>query len=371
MEMHHQGDDVLVVAPAMDEHVGLSIENDIKVLRVKSPKLMNVGIFAKGFANLLLPHLYKLAIKKSKIQFDFDFIILPTPPITLGILANWLKKRSNAKIYLILRDIFPQNAVDLKMLRPKGFFHSYFRMKEKKLYTISNGIGCMSQANIAYILKHNPTVDANKLHLLPNWQKMPDIQIDHINKDIKTKYGLQNKFVVIFGGNLGKPQKLENIVTLAKSLEYLEDVVFFIIGEGTEKKKLEASIISQKVTNIILKDRIPRDDYNELILLADVGLISLSEDFTIPNFPSKVLSYFASKIPVLASIDIHTDFGDMLTETNSGLWAEAGNNDQLKEKFLALYNDAELRKKLGKNGNSHMKKYLMPEHAYRNIFENI
>ena len=160
---------------------------------------------------------------------------------------------------------------------------------------------------------------------------------------------------------------MENIVALAKSLTEHKDIIFFIIGDGTEKNKLESSISKEGLDNIIVKGRIPREDYNQLILAADVGLISLSEDFTIPNFPSKVLSYFASSIPVLASVDVHTDFGKMLQETNSGFWSEAGNTEDLKNKLLQLYHNSDLRKTMGENGHEHMKEHLLPLHAYKTI----
>lgn len=370
-EIHSQGNDIVVVAPSNNGKPGLNIENGIKVIRVKAPEIMKVGMITKGISTLLMPYLFKLAIKRSKISLDFDAIILPTPPITLGILAKWLKKKTSAKVYLILRDIFPQNAVDLKMMNDDSLIYNYFRRKEIQLYSVSDAIGCMSNANINYIINHNSYLDKSKLHLLPNWQKLPKFKNTESSSLIRSQYGLENKFVIIFGGNIGRPQKLENIIALAKSLNDIKDIVFLIIGDGTEKNKLADLIRLQKVDNVILKDYIPRADYNKLILLADIGLISLSEEFTIPNFPSKVLSYFASKRPVLASIDLNTDFGDMLEETNSGLWAEAGKTEELKEKLLYMYHNPDVRMAMGENGHNYMKEHLLPNHAYNTILKHI
>lgn len=370
-EMHAQGNHITVVAPSYDGATGLNVENGIKVIRVKAPELMQVGNITKGIATLLLPYLYKLAIKRSKISFDFDAILLPTPPITLGILAKWLKKKSKAKVYLILRDIFPQNAVDLKMMRNDSLIYNYFRRKEIQLYKVSDAIGCMSDANINYIKKNNSYLDTSKLHLLPNWQKLPQFKNIESSSFIRSQYGLENKFVAIFGGNIGKPQKLENIIELAKTLKDHKDIVFLIIGAGTEKNKLAEKIRLEEIDNVTLKEHIPRADYNKLILLADVGLISLSEDFTIPNFPSKVLSYFASKRPVLASIDLNTDFGDMLDKTNSGLWAEAGKTEELKKKLLYLYHNPDVRLTMGENGHKYMKENLLPNNAYKTILKHL
>jgi glycosyltransferase involved in cell wall biosynthesis len=371
-EFHKNGHEILVLAPAgAKEEVGLHIEGGIKVMRVETLPLFNVGTVKKGIANLLLSSQYKKALKKHKIVLDFDVVLMPTPPITLTATANWIKKKSGAKLYLILRDIFPQNAVDLKMLSEKGFIHAYFRKKEKELYKVADSIGCMSPANVNYVINHNPEIDQSKIHLLPNWENLPDDAEVLDAEDITTKYGIKGKFVVIFGGNIGKPQKMENIIDLAKKCQDFPEIVFFIIGTGTEKQMLIDLVKKEKLSNVILEDRIPKTDYNKLLRFADVGLISLSEDFTIPNFPSKVLSYFGNKMPVLASVDVNTDFGTILEEINAGVWAEAGKTEALKAKLISLYQDAELRKTMGENGFAYMEANLLPKIAYKTVVENV
>ncbi len=369
-EFHKKGHNVLVLAPGVNkEDIGFRNEAGVKVLRVKTLPLFNVGAIKKGIANLLLAKQYKKALLTNNIKLDFDLILMPTPPITLTPVASWLKKKTGGKLYLILRDIFPQNAVDLNMMKEKGLFHTYFRKKEEALYAVSDTIGCMSPANINYVKNHNPNMDFSKLHLLPNWENLPvykeEIQLD----PLVNKYGLKDKFILIFGGNIGKPQKLENIINLAKNCLDFPDIVFFIIGTGTEKEKIFKMAKDLKLPNVILENKLPKADYNNLLRIADVGLISLSEDFTIPNFPSKVLSYYGNKIPVLASVDLQTDFGTILEEINSGFWAEAGKTDDLKDKLLLLYRNSDLRKEMGQNGYDYMKQNLLPDNAYKTIIE--
>ncbi len=367
-EFHNNGHDVLVLAPAENSNdTGLRLEGGVKVLRVATLPLFNVGIIKKGLANILLSRQYKKALKTNNITLDFDLILMPTPPITLTATANWIKKKANAKLYLILRDIFPQNAVDLKMINGTGVIHSFFRKKEIELYKISDYIGCMSPANVEYIKKHNTEIEHSKLHLLPNWENLPNYKGEKKSTELLKKYNLDNKFIVIFGGNIGKPQKMENIVALAKICQDLPEIVFFIIGTGTEKQMLTELVLKEKLTNVILEDKIPKTEYNNLLRLSDVGLISLSEEFTIPNFPSKVLSYFGNKKPVLASVDVNTDFGIILEDINAGYWAEAGNNIVLKEKLLLLYKNNELRTQMGENGYKYMEEYLLPDKAYKTI----
>lgn len=364
------GHEVYVVASSLETGKdGLFDESGIKVLRTKTWSQRDVNVIQKGIANVLLPMQYKKAIKKHLNDITFDLIISPTPPITLGSVLSWLKKKSKTPIYLILRDIFPQNAVDLGMMKKNGLIHKYFSSLEKKLYNTVDAIGCMSEGNIQFVKQNNPEVDTSKLHILRNWQR--EQQLPAVNKlEIKKKHNLNGKFIVFFGGNISKPQKVENIINLASLYMTNDKVVFYIVGRGNHKEKLKNLVVKNGLNNVIIKDFLPRKDYQALMQIADVGLVSLDPNFTIPNIPSKALSYFNSKIPVIALIDKNTDFGTWIEdEVNCGFWAEADKPELLKDKMDVLLEDHNLVSSLGENGYNYFVKHLNPEVAYQTIIK--
>lgn len=343
-------------------------EGNVKVLRIKTQKIFNTHPILKGIATVRIPYIIKRAIKKYLSNEVFDLVITPTPPITFVNIVAWLKKKSPIRSFLILRDIFPQNARDLGMMKNPLLFY-YFRRKEKKLYKYADSIGCMSQGNIDYVINHNPEVDPEKLMLLPNWQKVyPRIEKNEL---IKEKYGLKGKYVAIFGGNIGEPQKIENIVSLASVYKDNNHIVFVIIGSGTKKNSLLQLVAERKLKNVIIMDQIPRNDYQKLVSSADIGLISLNEKFTIPNIPSKTLSYFNAGIPILACVDARTDYGQILESSRSGLWSVAGDMETYKSNFDKLYNDAGLRREMGENGYQYHVNNLTPRNIYQLIMERV
>ncbi|WP_455591223.1 glycosyltransferase family 4 protein [Bacteroides sp.] len=365
-EFANQGHNVYPVAPRQDSgKTAIISENGINVLRVNTFSLFSDNLFLKGIANVLLPIQYKKAISLYWKNIHFDLIIMPTPPVTLVDVAAFFKKQFGCKFYLILRDIFPQNAVDLGMMKEEGILYNYFRKKETKLYEIADYIGCMSQGNIDYVLKHNPKISKEKLHILMNFQKSNTFPIR--DERIKEKYGLKGKYLAVFGGNIGIPQKIENILALAKHCLSYEDVVFLLIGKGTQIERIRTMAAVERITNIYFMDFVPREDYLQLVSLCDVGLISLNEKFTIPNIPSKTMAYFDIGIPVLASIDANTDYGQMLEESGAGLYSIAGDMKSLLNNFLLLYNDSNLRKSMGSKGKLYLKKYMTPNVAYNVI----
>ncbi|MDX2281759.1 MAG: glycosyltransferase family 4 protein [Saprospiraceae bacterium] len=363
------GHKVVVLAPGV-EKTGINIEKGIQVLRVKTLPIKNVPNYLKGVSNLLLPLQFERALKKYYSNEIFDLIISPTPPITLVDLSVRLKKKFKSTIYLILRDIFPQNAVDLGFINKRGILYRYFRQKEVKLYNNADFIGCMSQGNIEYILKHNPKVKPEKLHELPNFQK-PYYTSEIPLMDIKVKYGIQEKFVVVFGGNMGKPQQLENVLELAKSCMVFPDVIFLLLGEGVKINKIVQIAENEKIRNIRIHRTISKYEYQDLLKECHIGLISLHKDFTIPNIPSKALDYFNVGIPVLASIDRATDFGQILEQEEAGLWSFAGDHDSFFKNFTALYHNKIMREKMSKNGKRYFESFLTPQIAYQTIINII
>lgn len=342
-------------------------ELNIKVLRVKCGDLFNVGFIKKGISTVTITNKFIIAIKKYFHDIKFDLIIYPTPPITFFKIVKYIKKTHNCKSYLILRDIFPQNARDVGVMTSNLLF-KYFGRIEKSLYNISDYIGCMSEKNIEYILSHN-NISKIKCELLPNWKKIKKITLrDTIN--YRKKYGLNNKFTAIFGGVIGIAQELEFLLELAKIYRGRDDIKFLIIGEGNQKKKLKEIINKEKLSNVIMKERIPSSEFYGLVRQCDIGLVNLNRNFTIPNFPSKTLAYFEAGIPVLASIDKNTDHGKFLEAAKAGYWSVTGDIDTYRQNFERLLNNKELRKEFGKNGRNFLEKNLTVEKTYSTIIKH-
>lgn len=303
-------------------------EDGAKLVKVKIGNITKTNLIEKGVSTLLVSIQYKLAIKKFFPDVQFDLIMYSTPPITLVDCIEYVKKRDDAKTYLLLKDIFPQNAVDLGMFTQTGLksaIYKYFRNKESKIYRISDHIGCMSQANVEYVLKHNSELDENIVEVCPNSVDVVDMSVDaKTRENIRKKYDIPtNKKILIYGGNLGKPQGIDFLIECLKSQYNRDDVYFLIVGDGTEFGKLESYMKAEKPMNVKLMKRLPKDDYDTMVAACDVGMIFLDHRFTIPNFPSRLLAYMQAKIPVLACTDPNTDIGKVITEGGFGWWCES------------------------------------------------
>ena len=304
-------------------------EKGAHVLHVETGDVTGANsLIGKGLAQMSIEPIYIRAIKKYFSSVKFDLVMYSTPPITFGKVVEYVKKRDGAKSYLLLKDIFPQNAVDLGMMTRsgvKGIVYKYFRAKEKKLYALSDYIGCMSEGNVKYVIDHNPEIDSKKVEVCPNSVEVVDQSVDLITRNqIRKKYGIPlEKKVFVYGGNLGKPQGIPFLIDCLRKVSTVDDAFFLIVGNGSDYGKLEAFVNQEKPNNMKLLSVLPKEDYDSMVGACDVGMIFLDHRFTIPNFPSRLLAYMQAKLPVLAVTDPNTDVGKVIVNGGFGWWCES------------------------------------------------
>ena len=315
-----------------------------KILNLRIGNIQKTNIIEKGISTILVSSQFKNAIKHYFSDVKFDLVLYSTPPITLLSAVGYVKRRDNAKTYLLLKDIFPQNAVDIGLLTKKGLkglLYKYFRNKEKKLYDISDRIGCMSQANVNYLLKHNTEIAPTKVEVCPNSIDVVDNSISDLEKErIRKQYKLPlDKKIFIYGGNLGKPQGIDFMIQCLEVCKDLNNVFFLIVGSGTEYYKIEEYIKNSLQTNVRLMKSISKSDYDTLLMACDCGLIFLDHRFTIPNFPSRLLYYMQAKIPILAVTDRNTDVGKVIVDGDLGWWIISDDTNKFRAKVIEVINN--------------------------------
>lgn len=361
-ELRDRGHEIFVVAadgnPGI-KNTQLNIERGLNVLRVKTNTLYNVSIIKKGFSVITLKYRLTYYMKKFLSNKKFDFILFESPPVTIVDVVKWAMKEFNCPSYLMLKDIFPQNAVDIGLMKENGIIYRYFKKKEQELYHTASIIGCMSEANRQYIIKHNPWLDINKVEIFPNTKKIRYYGDKPTEYRIRRRYGIPDDVVVaVFGGNMGKPQGIDFLLDVISKCKDRKDIFFLLVGRGTERYRVIDYINQKSFKNVLLIDPLPRAEYETLLTECDIGLIFLDKRFTIPNFPSRVLSYFEYSLPVLAATDSNTDFGQMIESSKAGFWVQSGDINGFIEKLDILIKNANLRYQMGKSARKYLEKYF-------------
>ena len=371
------GNNVFILSPVEQTEEydnGVIREDNVCIVPVKTGQIQNINVLQKGINTILIEPRFKKAIKKYFHDVTFDLVLYPTPPITFTGVVRYVKKRDGAQSYLMLKDIFPQNAVDIGMLSKgglKGIIYRYFRSKEKKLYAISDHIGCMSQANMDYLLKHDPEIPPEKVEICPNSIEARDLSLNDKEKiSTRRKYDLPiDKKIFVYGGNLGKPQGIPFLMDCLSAERDHLDAFFLIVGSGTEYGKLEAFLNENAFCNVRLLSSLPNQDYARLVAACDVGMIFLDHRFTIPNFPSRLLSYMQAKIPVLAATDPATDVGKVIVEGDFGRWCESNDVDAFCKTVQTFLSEDTSEK--GRNGFEYLQRHYSVQNAYQTIMNHM
>ena len=338
-------------------------ERNYNVIRVRTGNLYEIGSVEKAISFVTLQSKMKNAINKYLSDEKFDMIVFMSPPVTMYSVVNFAMKKYNCFSYLMQKDIFPQNAVDLKIMTKCNPAYWYFRHKEKDLYKISTVIGCMSEKNKEYLLKHNKYLDCAKLQIFPNTTKL-NREEEYIDDamQIKRRYGIpENRVIITYGGNFGKPQGIDFLIQILGVYKDNKNVEFLLVGKGTEKEKLYRYIKEKNIENVKLINFLNSEEFSKILKISDIGLVLLDYRFTIPNIPSKTLTYFKNRVPIMAATDNNTDFKQMLEDSGAGLWCESNDVYSFKEKLDFLIANKKVRKEMGENGRLFLEKNLTTE----------
>lgn len=376
------GHEVYIIMPyqrRIGKNSELTHDKGVHLLGVKTLNVQKTNVIEKGIGQVLLEYQFRDAIKKYYNCINFDLILYSTPPITFTKVIRYVKKKNpKAKTYLMLKDIFPQNAVDLEMITKnglKGILYKSFRKKEKDLYNVSDYIGCMSPANVKYLIEHNPEVDPRIVEVAPNSFDMTDDAVQladvsmEVRMEVRQKFGLPtNMPIFIYGGNMGKPQGISFLIECMKAVKDREDCHFVIVGGGTEYPKLDAWVKLAKPKSVSLYTHLPKEDYDKLADACDVGMIFLDYRFTIPNYPSRLLPYIMNKKPIIAATDPICDTGSIAEENGYGFWCPSNDANAfvaIVEKILKA--DIKL---MGVNGYNYYLNNYTVQHTYDAIMKH-
>ncbi len=370
-----EGHEVWVVYPRerrFQQNTEVYDQMGIHMLGVRTLNIQKTNVFEKGICTVLVETQFKKAIKKYFGNVNFDLILYSTPPITFTNVVKFLKKRNPQAIsYLLLKDIFPQNAVDISMFSKDSLFYKFFRNKEIGLYKNSDYIGCMSPANVRFVVNHNTFFPQDRVEVAPNSIALsPERENMIVDKDgIRRKYEVPVDVpVFIYGGNLGKPQGIDFLMQCLDVNKLRRDCFFLIVGNGTEYAKLDRWYQQNKGNNVLLLQRLPKNDYDLLVRSCDVGMIFLDHRFTIPNYPSRLLDYLEYKMPIICATDPNTDIGEIAEDNGYGYWCESNSTDAFTA-FVDKMLQSDL-KKMGENGYRFLCDNYLVEHTYQAIMKH-
>lgn len=345
-------------------------EDGVRVIRVDSVGLHNSTYLQRGIAQFLLPLSFVRAAT-SNVKHSPDLIVVYSPPLTLGIAAIYLKRIWGAKMLLNIQDIFPQNAIDLGIIKSKLVAKS-FEWLEQWIYRKSDRISVHSPGNRSF-LAHHKSVPKEKLEVVFNWADQSAFRKALKTRNFKAEYKLESKVVVIFAGVLGPSQGLHTILEIADKLRDVPSIHFLFLGDGTKKGSLVEFSESLNLQNVTFAPFVNKEVYSELVCQMDIGLVSLTSLNKTPVVPGKILGYLAAGLPVLAVVNKESDAHAIVAESGCGLSFVPEEQDAIANGLRRIAEDKAQRIKMGQAGRKYAVEHFSLEVAadqYVKIFSD-
>jgi O26-antigen biosynthesis N-acetyl-L-fucosamine transferase len=367
-EFHRRGHDVTILAPSnqMAQDCEVSIEDGLVVARVKTPRIKGASKLLRGIHEARLSSLVWKRAGKFLGDRPSDLIVFYSPTIFWGALVRRLKSLWHCPAYLILRDIFPQWAVDAGVLH-RGLIYEYFRRKEIEQYNQANVIAVQSPGDLEYFA-NNFAQRNYPLEVLYNWTATHEVNLPQTQ--YRATLGLQDKVVFFYGGSLGVAQDVDNILRLASNLKGRPDIRFLLVGDGTEVPRMRKVMAENNLGNILLLPPIEQREYLSMVSEFDVGLIALDRRLTTHNIPGKLLGYMYKGMPILGSVNHGNDLFTLIEKANAGYCIENGEDESLQEAAIKLASDSQLRLQMGKNARSLLEDRFSAEAAVEQILHS-
>lgn len=326
---------------------GVAKENGVTVIRTKVLPHHNVNFILKGISWLALPYLFFLQVRKH-VEGKLDIAWVHSPPLPLTIAANLVKKFCGAKFFLNLQDFFPQNAVDLGVLKNRLLVR-FFEWMERKAYRDADVIVTPSIAHRDFAHKERG-VPMGKINVVPHWIDLKSFEAAKRTGKFRKMYGLEEKFIFVFGGILGPSQGLDIFIRIAEKLKKYKDLCFLFVGEGSEKERLINLTKSLGLNNVVFKPFVSKEEYPWLLKDADVGILSLTSANTTPAVPAKLMGYLAAGLPVLAFLHKESDGIRIVNDAECGLAAVSDDEENMARLTEKIYLEKEKLKIYGENG---------------------
>jgi O26-antigen biosynthesis N-acetyl-L-fucosamine transferase len=369
VELHRRGNQVFVLTPSelVSQSFATSMEDNLLIARAKAGKIKSANKTLRALQEIQLStNLWRRA-KDFLSENRCDLILFYSPSIFFGRLVAKLKSLWGCPAYLILRDIFPEWAVDAGILR-RGLIYRFFRRMETHQYQTADLIAVQSPGNLEYFAHAFPG-NQFRLKVLYNWTLLTEIDLPHTNW--RARLGLGGKLVFVYGGNLGVAQDIDNLLRLAARLAQRTNIHFLLVGSGSEVARLNNSIAAQGLRNIQLLPAVSQNEYLSMIAEFDVGLISLDARLKTHNIPGKLLSYLYWGLPVLAGVNPGNDLFDLLNRNRAGFCIVNGDHENLVAAAQRLVENPDLRSEMGRNARRLLEQTFSVELAADQILAHL
>ncbi len=314
-----------------------------------------------------------LAAPVAALMKDVDVVYaLSTPPFLSALVATALARVRRIPFVYNLQDVYPEIAIALDVVQP-GLVSLVAAKLERWLRLRADAITVIGEDMRAVVLRATP--DVRELRVIPNWVDTELVTpVPTAQNAFRKQHVLQDKFVVLYSGNLGMVHGAELLPAVAQALHDLPNVRLVIVGEGPAKPSILAEVQRLGLKNVVLLPYQPKEQLAQSLSAADVSLVFQRPETLGLVVPSKLYGILASGRAVVAAVPEGSEAARVVREANAGRVVAPLDAPAVAQAVRELYVHKATRTAMGRRGRAAACEHFDRRQVtaqYRSLFEEL
>jgi glycosyltransferase involved in cell wall biosynthesis len=287
-----------------------------------------------------------------------DVVIATSPQLLVGLAGWWIARWQRVPFVFEVRDLWPESLAAVGAGSEKSLLHGSLRAAAGFLYRKSRRIVVVTPAFREHLIRHW-NVPSARISVVENGVETDLFSPANTDPGIRRQLEAEGKFLVCYLGTMGMAHGLETLVEAASRLQASHpQVVFALVGEGSDKQRIKTLVTSQALRNVRFVDQQPRERVPAYINASDACLVLLKKtDLFRTVVPTKMLEFMACGRPVIVGVE--GEAGKIMEEAGAGVLVEPENAAALAEAIAKLAADRVVSETMGGNG----RKYIIEHYA--------
>jgi glycosyltransferase involved in cell wall biosynthesis len=354
---------VFVASPGLAQPAVMESSAGISIARLRTPRTKDVSYARRAVGEFLMPFIMLRNLRcLLAARTRWDGVIWYSPSIFLGPFARQLMRSSRCRGYLIVRDMFPDWAVDMGIMG-RGLPYRLLKLVERYQYNLADVIGVQTAANLSQLSRYE-RLPWKRIEVLHNWLAVaPDTGC---SIDVG-RTQLAGRKICVYAGNMGVAQGMGVVLRLAERVMNRRDIGFLFVGRGSEALSLRLQAEKLRLDNALFFDEIDPDEIPGLLAQCHVGLVALDPRHQTHNIPGKVLTYLQAGLPLLASINAGNDLVELIRREAVGRAIVDASAESLQQCLFALLDELRDAPQTGSRCRQLAQRMFSPESAVRQI----
>jgi colanic acid biosynthesis glycosyl transferase WcaI len=287
-----------------------------------------------------------------------EAVMVVSPPFWLGVNALLVRALRRGAVIYNAQDLFPDAYLASQEVRA-GWLTRAMSGLMTRIYRRCDRITVITGSFAEAIAARG--VDPVKVVTIPNFVDTTAVTPLPRANSFRRRHALDNRYVVMYAGNIGYTHGTELLVEAAEKLAAIPDLLFLVIGGGSKQADLARLARERRLANMQFLPTQPREILPEMLATAEVFVLTSKPGVGKTSFPGRIYNFLLAARPVVASVDEGSDLAHVLRSGGAGIVTAPGNVEDFCQALTTLYHDAALRERLGRSGAEFMARHYSPQ----------